>query len=56
MYTFLRELADSWGVLSLMLIFLGVIVYAFRPGTKALYKDISDIPFRNDEFKEDDNG
>jgi cytochrome c oxidase cbb3-type subunit 4 len=52
MYTFLRELADSWGVLSLMLIFLGVIVWAFRPGTKALYKDISDIPFRNDEFKE----
>ena len=56
MYTFLPELADSWGVLSLMLIFLGVIVYAFRPGTKKLYKDISDIPFRNDEFKEDDNG
>ena len=52
MYTFLRELADSWGMLSLLLIFLGIVDWAFRPGTKELYKDISDIPFRNDEFKE----
>ncbi len=56
MYTFLRQLADSWGMLALLLIFIGIVVWAFRPGTKALYKDISDIPFRNDEFKEDDNG
>lgn len=56
MYTFLRQLADSWGMLSLLLIFLGIVVWAFRPGTKELYKDISDIPFRHDEFKEDDNG
>ena len=56
MYTFLRELADSWGMLSLLLIFLGIVVWAFHPGTKELYKYISDIPFRNDEFKEEDNG
>ena len=56
MYTFLRMLADSWGMLSMLLIFLGIIVWAFRPGTKKLYKDISDIPLRNDEFKGDDNG
>ena len=52
MYTFLRELADSWGVLTLLLFFIGVIVWTFRPGSKEIYKDISDIPFRNEEFKE----
>ena len=56
MYTFLRQLADSWGLLSLMLIFLGIVVWAFRPGTKELHEDISNIPFRNEELKEDDHG
>ncbi|PCJ76353.1 MAG: CcoQ/FixQ family Cbb3-type cytochrome c oxidase assembly chaperone [Rhodobacteraceae bacterium] len=56
MYTFLRQLADSWAALSMLLVFLGIVVWAFRPGTKELYKDISNTPFRNDEFKEDDNG
>ncbi len=52
MYTILREFADSWALLALFLIFIGVIVWAFRPGTKELYKNIADTPFRNDEFKE----
>ena len=52
MYDFLRLLADSRGMLSILLIFIGIIVWVFRPGTKELYKDISDIPFRNEEFKE----
>ena len=31
-YTFLREFADSWMLLALTLFFLGVVVWAFRPG------------------------
>ena len=47
-YSFLRELADSWVLLLMTLFFLGVIVWAFRPGSRDVHRDASDIPFRND--------
>ena len=28
--------------------FLGVIVWAFRPGSKATHRDTANIPFRNE--------
>nr|AAC44518.1 CcoQ [Paracoccus denitrificans PD1222] len=34
-YSFLRELADSWVLLLLVVFFLGTIVFAFRPGFAA---------------------
>ena len=52
MYDFLRELADSWALLALTLIFLGIVVWAFRPGSRELLKDIANIPLRNDEIKD----
>ncbi|HSF93141.1 MAG TPA: cbb3-type cytochrome c oxidase subunit 3 [Paracoccaceae bacterium] len=52
MYDFLRELADSWALLALTLIFLGIVVWAFRPGSRELHKDIANIPLRNDEIKD----
>lgn len=48
-YSLLREIADSWGLLTLTLIFLGVIAFAFRPGSAALHRDIANIPFRNED-------
>ncbi len=48
MYTFLRELADSWAMLGLLLFFLGVIAWAFRPGSRPIHNDIADIPFRHE--------
>lgn len=47
-YTFLRQLADSWVLLILTLIFLGVICWAFRPGSRGLHDDAADVPFRHD--------
>ena len=47
-YSFLRELADSWALLILTLIFLGVIGWAFRPGARALHNDAAAVPFRNE--------
>lgn len=47
-YSFLRALADSWGLLAMVLAFLGVIVFAFRPGSRALHADIAQIPLRED--------
>ncbi len=49
LYSLMREFADSWALLALFLFFVGVILWAFRPGTRALYSDISQIPFRNDD-------
>ncbi|WP_304615497.1 cbb3-type cytochrome c oxidase subunit 3 [Paracoccus sp. (in: a-proteobacteria)] len=61
-YTFLRAMADSWALLVLVLIFVGVIVFVFRPGSRRVQKDAAESIFRNesrpaadddDEKKED---
>ena len=49
LYSVLREFADSWALLALVLLFLGVIVWAFRPGSRAVHEEISQIPFRNED-------
>jgi len=48
-YSFLREFADSWALLSLFLIFLGVIVWAFRPGSRKVHDDVANSIFRNEK-------
>ncbi|MBN2629591.1 MAG: cbb3-type cytochrome c oxidase subunit 3 [Rhodobacteraceae bacterium] len=47
-YSFLREFADSWAMLSILLTFLGVIVYVFRPGSRSMHDDAANSIFRND--------
>lgn len=49
MYSLLREFADSWALLAMFILFLGVILWALRPGARDAYKDVSEIPFRNDD-------
>ncbi|MEL6586344.1 MAG: cbb3-type cytochrome c oxidase subunit 3 [Pseudomonadota bacterium] len=49
-YTFLRELADSWVLLLLTLFFLGVWVWAFRPGSRPIHDDAAKAPFRHDDM------
>jgi cytochrome c oxidase cbb3-type subunit 4 len=48
-YSFLRQLADSWALLALTLIFLGVILWAMRPGSNAVHRDIANSIFRNEK-------
>lgn len=48
-YSFLREFADSWMLLLLFLVFIGVIAWAFRPGSRETHRDIADIPFRHED-------
>ncbi|SIS88552.1 cytochrome c oxidase cbb3-type subunit 4 [Roseivivax lentus] len=48
-YSFLRQLADSWVLLALFTVFLGVIVWAFRPGSRPLHDDAARTVFRNDD-------
>lgn len=48
-YSFLREFADSWMLVALFAFFIGVVVFAFRPGSSKVYSDVADIPFRNED-------
>lgn len=48
-YETLRHFADSWGLLVLFLIFLGIIVFVWRPGARQHYEDAADVPFRHEK-------
>lgn len=52
-YTALRLFADSWGLLGMTLVFLGMIVFLFRPGAKRIHDEAADLPFRNDKLARD---
>lgn len=48
-YSFLREFADSWFLIAMTLFYLGCIGFAFRPGSKKVHAEISQIPLRDDD-------
>lgn len=48
-YSFLRELADSWGLLVLFLFFVGMVAWVFRPGSGAAHQDSANIPLRHED-------
>lgn len=49
MYSMMREFADSWALLSLTLIFLMIIAWAWRPGSRKAHNDSANIPFRHED-------
>jgi cytochrome c oxidase cbb3-type subunit 4 len=49
LYSLLREFADSWMLLFLTAVFLGVVVWAMRPGSNRVHKDAATSIFRNDD-------
>jgi cytochrome c oxidase cbb3-type subunit 4 len=54
-YSFLRHLADSWFLLAMTLVFLGVCFWAFRPGSRRTHDSIASSIFRNDDRPADAN-
>jgi cytochrome c oxidase cbb3-type subunit 4 len=48
-YTLLRSFADSWHLLFMTLFFLGVVFWAFRPGSRKVHQDTASMIFRNDD-------
>lgn len=48
-YHILREIADSWVLLMMTAFFLGVVLWAFRPGSRRVHEDTANIPFRNED-------
>jgi cytochrome c oxidase cbb3-type subunit IV len=40
--------AQTWGLVYLVALFAGVLIYALRPGARAKFKDAAHIPFNED--------
>jgi cytochrome c oxidase cbb3-type subunit 4 len=48
-YETLRHFADSWGLLILAVLFVGIIVFIFRKGSTKRYREAAEIPLRDDD-------
>jgi cytochrome c oxidase cbb3-type subunit 4 len=47
-YDMLRHLADSWGLLVMLLIFLVLIAWPFRPGAREKNSEAANLIFKDD--------
>lgn len=47
-YETLRHFADSWGLLALVLLFLGIVAFVMRPGARRKYDENAKIPLKED--------
>ncbi len=47
--TLLQQIADNWLLVWMGTFFLGVILWVLRPGSRKLYADTANIPFRNED-------
>jgi len=50
-YSFLRELADSWVLLAMMIFYIGACLWSFRPSGRKANDEAAHIPFRNETLK-----
>ncbi len=48
-YTLLRTFADSWYLVFMTLFFVGVIAWAWRPGSRPVQDEAAASIFRNDD-------
>ncbi|MEM8750536.1 MAG: cbb3-type cytochrome c oxidase subunit 3 [Pseudomonadota bacterium] len=48
-YSTFREIADSWGLLYMVVLFVAVVIFTFRPGSKQVAEDVSMIPLKEDD-------
>lgn len=48
-YDALRHFADSWGLLAMTLLFLGLIAWPFRKGARHHHDDAATMIFRDDD-------
>ena len=48
-YSLLREFADSWMLLLLFLVFVGIWAWVIRPGSNKVHHEAKNMIFRNDE-------
>lgn len=44
-----QQISDNWLLVWMGTFFLAVIIWAFRPGSRAIDADIANIPFRHED-------
>jgi len=49
LYEAFRHFADSWALLALTLVFLAIVLWAYRPGSRTAYRGQAAIPFKYDQ-------
>jgi cytochrome c oxidase cbb3-type subunit 4 len=47
-YDLLRHLADSWGLLAMLAVFLVLALWPFRPGAHRSNRDAANLIFKDD--------
>ena len=47
-YETFRHFADSWGLVYLVVIFVAVVAFTLRPGSKEKYEEAARIPLKED--------
>jgi cytochrome c oxidase cbb3-type subunit IV len=47
-YDLLRHLADSWGLVAMLVVFLVLVAWPFRPGAKRSSEDAANMIFRDE--------
>ena len=48
-YSFLRHFADSWMLVLMVAYFVGVVLFAVRPGSRKVHDEAANSIFRNDK-------
>jgi cytochrome c oxidase cbb3-type subunit 4 len=48
-YEALRQFADSWGLLFMALLFIGFVLWAFRPSARRHYQDAANLIFEPED-------
>ena len=56
LYDQLRHLADSHGLIGLLILFLGLCLVVFRPGARQHNREAARSIFAEDEIQERDDG
>jgi cytochrome c oxidase cbb3-type subunit IV len=47
-YDLLRHLADSWGLLAMVVLFMGLCLWPFRPAVRQHHHDAANMIFGDD--------
>jgi cytochrome c oxidase cbb3-type subunit 4 len=48
-YDTMRHFADTWVLVLMTVVFVGIVAWVLRPGSRKSYRDQAEIPFRHDD-------
>jgi cytochrome c oxidase cbb3-type subunit 4 len=55
-YDALRHFADSWGLAAMVVVFVVLIAWPFRPGARSTNEAAANMIFADDDLGGNDNG